>query len=242
MIPSSKAAAMTPVIARNVLIVGASRGLGLEFVRQYRADGAQVTATARAEDGLAAIAALGAKPLKLDVTDAASAAGLAWQVDGEAFDTVFYVAGVYGPRSTGLEPPSVDDFDAVMHTNVLGAMRVLPSVADALAPPAGGRPGARIGVISSRMGSIGLRNGTNGWTYRASKAAVNSVLKDASIALAGRALCVAFHPGWVRTEMGGAGADLDPAESVAGMRRALAALDASSNGSFLNYDGMPLAW
>ena len=233
---------MSSSIARNVLIVGASRGLGLEFVRQYRADGAKVTATARSDDGLAAIAALGAKPLKLDVTDAASASGLAWQIDGAAFDTVFYVSGVYGPRTAGMEPPSVDDFDAVMHTNVLGAMRVLPSVADALAPPVGGAPGARIGVISSRLGSIGLRSDTAGWTYRASKAAVNSVMKDASLALAGRALCVAFHPGWVRTEMGGAGADIDASESIAGMRRALAGLDAARNGSFLNYDGAPLAW
>ena len=183
---------------RNALIVGASRGLGLEFVRQYRADGARVTATARNDEGLAAIAALGAKPLRLDVADAASASGLAWLIDGEAFDTIFHVSGVYGPRSTGLEPPSVADFDAVMHTNVLGAMRVLPQVAEALAP------GARIGVVSSRMGSIGLRTSTAGWTYRASKAAVNSVVKDAALALAGRALCVAFHPGWVRTEMGGA--------------------------------------
>jgi len=233
---------MSSPIARNVLIVGASRGLGLEFVRQYRADGARVTGTARGDDGLAAIAALGAKPLKLDVADAASAAGLAWQVDGEAFDTVFYVAGVYGPRTSGLEPPSVDDFDAVMHANVLGAMRVLPSVMDALAPPVAGRPGARIGVLSSRMGSIGMRASTLGWTYRASKAAVNSVLKDASIALAGRAICVAFHPGWVRTDMGGAGADIAAPDSVASMRRVLAGVDAARSGSFLNYDGAELAW
>jgi len=221
---------------RNALIVGASRGLGLEFVRQYRADGARVTATARNDEGLAAIAALGAKPLRLDVADAASASGLAWLIDGEAFDTIFHVSGVYGPRSTGLEPPSVADFDAVMHTNVLGAMRVLPQVAEALAP------GARIGVVSSRMGSIGLRTSTAGWTYRASKAAVNSVVKDAALALAGRALCVAFHPGWVRTEMGGADADIDASESIAGMRRAIAALRPEDTGSFLNYDGTPLAW
>ena len=233
---------MTNPIARHVLIVGASRGLGLEFVRQYRADGAKVTATARDDAGLAAIAASGAKPLKMDVADATSVSSLAWLVGGESFDTVFYVAGVYGPRTAGLEPPSADEFDAVMHTNVLGAMRVLPSVAEALAPPVAGRPGARIGVISSRMGSIGLRDGTAGWTYRASKAAVNSVMKDASLALAGRALCAAFHPGWVRTDMGGAGADIEASESVAGMRRALAGLDAARNGSFLNYDGAALAW
>ncbi len=129
-----------------------------------------------------------------------------------------------------------------MHTNVLGAMRVLPSVADALAPPASGAPGARIGVLSSRMGSIGMRDGTAGWAYRASKAAVNSVMKDASIALAGRALCAAFHPGWVRTSMGGPGAAIDASESVAGMRRALAGLAAARTGSFLNYDGTPLDW
>jgi len=227
---------MTSTTARNVLIVGASRGLGLEFVRQYRADGARVTATARSSDGLAAIAALGAQALKLDVADAASASGLAWQVDGEAFDTVFHVAGVYGPRTTGLEPPTVDDFDAVMQANVLGVMRVLSQVADALAPA------ARIGIVSSRMGSIGLRANPSGWLYRASKAAVNSVMKDASLALADRALCVAFHPGWVRTDMGGAGADIDPAESIAGMRRALASLQPAQTGSFLNYDGTPLAW
>ena len=104
--PSRKHFAMTSSTARNVLIVGASRGLGLEFVRQYRADGAKVTATARDDAGLARISALGAKALKLDVADAASAAGHAWQIDGEAFDTIFHVSGVYGERTAGLEPPS----------------------------------------------------------------------------------------------------------------------------------------
>ena len=78
--------------------------------------------------------------------------------------------------------------------------------------------------------------------YRASKAAVNSVLKDASLALAGQAVCVAFHPGWVRTDMGGAGADIDVQTSVADMRRTLAALTPAEHGGFFNHDGQPLAW
>jgi NAD(P)-dependent dehydrogenase (short-subunit alcohol dehydrogenase family) len=89
---------------------------------------------------------------------------------------------------------------------------------------------------------MGLRANPSGWLYRASKAALNSVLKDASLALDGRALCVALHPGWVRTDMGGAEADLDVAESVATMRRTLAALTPADNGGFFNHDGQPLAW
>jgi NAD(P)-dependent dehydrogenase (short-subunit alcohol dehydrogenase family) len=220
----------------QVLVIGASRGIGLELVRQYRAEGAQVTATARSEDGLARLRELGATALRLDVADAASASGLAWQIDGAAFDVAIVNAGVYGPRTSGLETPTEADFDQVMHTNVLGAMRVLPQLAEALAP------GARLAVISSRMGSIGGREGTSGWLYRASKAALNSVLKDASLVLQGKATCVAFHPGWVRTDMGGAGAALEVAESVAGIRRTLARVSADDTGGFFNYDGQPIAW
>ncbi|PZP28700.1 MAG: short chain dehydrogenase [Roseateles depolymerans] len=220
----------------HVLIIGASRGLGLEFVRQYRAAGAQVTATARDDEGLARITAQGAKPLKLDVTSTASVSGLAWQIDGEAFDVVVINAGVYGPRTQGLEAPTEADFDAVMHTNVLGPMRVLPQLQDALAP------GARIAVLASKMGSISLRTSPAGWLYRASKAAANSVMKDASLVLAGRATLLSFHPGWVKTDMGGDGADIDPPTSVAGMRTVLASVKPADTGSFFNYDGQRLDW
>lgn len=223
-------------MTRSTLIVGASRGIGLELVRQYLADGDRVFATARNDESLASLRAMGARVLRLDVTDAASVSGLAWQIDGEAFDTVVVNAGVYGPSTSGIETPTEADFDSVMHTNVLGPMRVIPQLADALAP------GARLGVISSRMGSMGLRASASGWLYRASKAALNSVLKDVSIALAGQAVCVALHPGWVRTDMGGTGADLDVADSARDLRRTLAALTAADNGSFLNHDGQPLAW
>lgn len=218
----------------NVLIIGASRGLGLEFVRQYRAAGASVTATARDDAGRERIAALGAKPLTLDVASAASVSGLAWQIDGEAFDVVVINAGVFGSRAGALEAPTQDDFDTVMRTNVLGPMRLLPQVAEALAA------GARLAIISSRMGSIGLRSGTHGWLYRASKAAVNSVMKDASLVLAGKATVISFHPGWVKTDMGGAGADIDAPTSIAGMRTVLASVKPADTGSFFNYDGQRL--
>ena len=220
----------------RVLVIGASRGLGREFVRQYLADGAQVTATARRPEEVAELEAAGASAFVLDVADAASASGVAWRVDNAGFDVAIYNAGVYGPRHTGLDTPTEVDFDTVMHANVLGAMRVIPQLADALAP------GARLAVLSSRMGSIGSRNATVGWLYRASKAALNSVLKDVSLQFAGRATCVAFHPGWVQTDMGGAGAELTPARSVADMRRTLAGVEPAQSGSFLNHDGSPIAW
>ena len=220
----------------KALVIGASRGIGREFVRQYLEAGAQVTASARSAEGVAELEALGATAFVLDVTDAVSASGVAWRVDNAGFDVAIVNAGVYGPSTAGLETPTEADFDQVMHTNVLGAMRVIPQLSDALAE------GAKLAVLSSQMGSIGARTGTSGWLYRASKAALNSVLKDASIALEGRACCIAFHPGWVQTDMGGAHATLTPQKSVADMRATLARVTPDQNGSFLNHDGSAIVW
>jgi NAD(P)-dependent dehydrogenase (short-subunit alcohol dehydrogenase family) len=195
-----------------------------------------VVGSVRDDAGAQRLAALGARAVRVDVADAASAAGLGRQIEGERFDVAIVNAGVYGARLAAMQVPSDADFDLVMHTNVLGAMRVLPQVAEALAP------GARLAVVSSRMGSIGARTANSGWVYRASKAALNSVLKDVSIALAGRAVCVALHPGWVRTDMGGAGADLDVADSAAGIRRTLARLTDADHGGFFMFDGAPIPW
>lgn len=220
----------------KVLVVGASRGIGREFVRQYRADGADVTATARSDDGLAALRALGAKAIRLDVADAASASGLAWQVDGAGFDVAIVNAGVYGPRTSALEVPTEAEFDFVMRTNVLGAMRVIGQLEDALAP------GAKLVALSSGMASIGGRAGSSGWLYSASKAALNSAVRSAAFALDGRAVCVAVSPGWVQTDMGGAAAPLTVDRSVADLRAVIARLGPADNGSFIKHDGHVLPW
>jgi NAD(P)-dependent dehydrogenase (short-subunit alcohol dehydrogenase family) len=220
----------------TALIIGASRGIGHELARQYRADGWRVIATARKPNDLADLARLGAEPHELDVTDADAIAGLGWKLDDEKIDAAWLVAGVYGPRHDGF--PTQDDFDSVMHTNVLAAMRLLPIVAPLVASTRG-----KLGVLSSRMGSIGVRNSANGSLYRASKAALNSVLRDTALTFGPQgATCVAFHPGWVQTDMGGASAAITVEHSVRDLRATLARAKPEANGSFLNHDGDPIPW
>ncbi|MFZ3285727.1 MAG: SDR family oxidoreductase [Telluria sp.] len=220
----------------TALIIGASRGIGHELARQYLAAHWRVLATARKAGDCDSLAALGAEPCELDVTSAESIAALGWKLDGEQLDLAFLCSGVFGPREAGF--PTEAQFDEVMHTNVLGAMRLLPLVAPMVCAARG-----KLAVLSSRMGSIGTRTGSFGSLYRASKAALNSVLVDTSIVFGPQgATCVAFHPGWVKTDMGGAGADLTAAQSVTGLRATLGRLTSADNGKFLNYDGTPIPW
>jgi len=222
----------------TILVIGASRGIGREFAHQYAADGARVIATHRHPGDARSLREAGARPLQLDVDSAESIAGLGWHLDGERVDVALLVAGIYGPRTSDLTPPSDEEFGAVMRTNLLAPMRLIPIVSQSVVAAHG-----KLAVISSLMGSIGMAKSTAGWLYRASKAGLNSVLKSTSLELGAHGVvCVAFNPGWVRTDMGGAGADLDVRESVGSMRRVLGAINSSHNGKFLNYDGVQLEW
>lgn len=213
-----------------VLIIGASRGLGLEFVRQYTEAGDRVIATVRDAAGRARVQALGAEVLTVDVSQPASVSGLAWQLDGEKIDTALYVAGVYA-SGTALSPPTRELFDATLHTNVLGAMQVIPQVAPMVEAAQG-----RFGFISSDLGHIGSAESSQAWTYRVSKAALNMAVAAAQHDYPA-AILVALSPGWVRTEMGGAGAPLSASESVSALRGTLAGLTPAHKGQFLNHDG-----
>ncbi|MFA9218898.1 MAG: SDR family oxidoreductase [Sphingomonadaceae bacterium] len=218
------------------LIIGASRGIGHELVRQYLADGWRVIATARKPEDCAALVTLGAEAHELDVNNVEACAGLGWKLDGEQLEVAFLNAGVYGPRHDGF--PQQADFDQVMHTNVLAAMRLLPIIAPMVAEKCG-----KLAVLSSHMGSLAERSNPAGSLYRASKAALNSVLIDTSLVFGPQGVsCVAFHPGWVRTDMGGQDADISVEQSASGMRATLAKLPSSQHAVYRNYDGAAIAW
>jgi NAD(P)-dependent dehydrogenase (short-subunit alcohol dehydrogenase family) len=218
----------------KILVLGASRGIGLEFVRQYTQAGAQVTATARSDAGLQKIKALGAKALRLDVADPQSVSGLAWMLDGETFDVALYVAGVY-TQGGATTPPTRDEFDGTMHANVLGAMQTIPHVAP-LVEEANHGQGGKFIFITSGMGSIGEAESSFGWTYRVSKAALNMAVIAAQHDYP-KALMLPMCPGWVRTDMGGPSASISVEESVGAMCATIAGLTAKHKGQYLHHDG-----
>ena len=214
----------------TVLVIGASRGIGLEFVRQYREAGRRVIATVRNDAGRERVQAMGAEALTVDVANPASVSGLAWQLDGEKIDLAFYVAGVIC-RPGARTPPTQPDFDAIMHTNVLGAMQAIPQVAP-LVEAAGGV----FAFLSSSMSQIGSVPDSGSWLYRTSKAALNMAVAAAQHDYPDATL-VTIDPGWVQTDMGGTGAALTVEHSVQGMRQTLAGVTAADKGRLLHHDG-----
>ena len=221
---------------KTALIIGASRGIGREFARQLLADGWKVFATARDAASLEALKAEGALPLKLDVAKSESVAALAWTLDGEKLDLAVYVAGVFGNDAGAAQAPTDDVFDAVMHANVRGAMQALPLVAPFVEAARG-----KFAFITSGMGSIADAQSSMGWVYRASKAALNMAVHSARHDYPQITL-VTMNPGWVQTDMGGAGAPTSVQDSVAGMRHVIDRMTPSDSGSFQSYDGRKMDW
>jgi NAD(P)-dependent dehydrogenase (short-subunit alcohol dehydrogenase family) len=223
-------------MARTALVIGASRGIGREFVRQLCEDGWKVFATARDDASLAMLTDEGAHAIKIDVTKPESLAELPWRLDGEKIDLALYVAGVLPNWEGATESPSLTDFDATMHANVLGAMQSLPLLAPFVSDARG-----RFIFITSILGSIAEASGSTAWIYRASKAALNMAVYSARRDYPDLTLAV-IHPGWVQTDMGGSGATVLVRDSVSGMRKVIETLKPSDSGVFMAYDGRKIAW
>lgn len=214
----------------TVLVIGASRGIGLEFARQYGAAGWRVLATARDDAGCERLQALGAQPLPLDVTDEQANARLATAIADTPLDLALHVVGIMD-RAAATQAPARADFDAVMHANVLGAMQLIPRIA-----PRVERAHGCFGFLSTGMSLISSVPASDCWLYRVSKAALNMAVAAARHDYPG-ATFVALDPGWVRTDMGGPGAAISVQQSVADMRATLARVTPADSGAFLRRDG-----
>jgi len=219
----------------TIVITGANRGIGLELARQYAADGHEVIRTMRGPDR--ADPPFGTT-MALDVTDAASVEKFAAALDGRPIDLLINNAGISGPARQGATDMDFDGFAQVLDANVLGPLRVT----QALLPNLRAAEKARVAVISSRMGSIALTQPGH-VAYRASKAAVNMAFRCLALDVAPEKIAVVMlHPGWVRTDMGGPGADIDVTTSAQGLREVIAGLDEARSGRFFAYDGQEIPW
>lgn len=226
----------------HVVITGANRGIGLEMARIAIDRGDQVTATARRPAESDALQSLGEKgglvTVALDVTDEESIAAFGMAVD-RPVDLAVLNAGVmngYGSIDSG--DHDLAAWRDVLLTNVAGPYLT----AKALLPHLKATEKARIAIVSSKMGSSAHASG-NAIAYRASKAAASNLAVNLAAALKGDGIAVgAYHPGWVRTDMGGEDADISPEESAKGLMRRFDALDLDRSGVFETYDGTRLAF
>ena len=225
----------------TVLITGASRGLGLEFTRQYAADGWRVFAACRDPAGARDLGNLegDVSVETLDVDDGPQVASLANKLSGQPIDMLINNAGIYGPKDLTRDTIDYDAWRRVFRTNTMSPLAVSAAFAANVAQSGQ----KKIVTLSSIMGSIAENDSNGEFIYRSSKAAVNAVMKSLAGDLMSEGITVAMvHPGWVRTDMGGPDAAIEAPESVTGLINVIAGLKQSDSGRFFNYDGTEIPW
>lgn len=221
----------------TVLITGAARGLGLDFVKQYAAKGWKVHACARSPESLKEVRG-NIHLHKLEVTDYAAVKALASVLKGEAIDVLICNAGVSGSEAGDLGRIDPKVWRDTFEVNALAPLMM----AEAFVEQVAASKDRKLIAISSRLGSITHNDGAR-YAYRASKTALNMEWKSLSKDTAAKGLiCVVLHPGWVQTDMGGKAATLTIEQSVPSMVKVIDGLQPADNGRFLNYDGTELPW
>ena len=225
----------------TVLITGASRGLGLEFCRQYAAEGWQVLACCRSPETADKLAGIpNVRVFPLDVSDFSHIDKLAAQLQDTAIDVLINNAGIYGDS----DQCGFGQLDYAAWTHTLAVNTQAPvKMAEAFLPNLQRGDKKLLVSISSQMGSIADNGSGGSILYRSSKAALNAAMKSVAIDLEDQRIGVlVLHPGWVKTDMGGPNALIEAQESVAGMRQVFAHFTLAQSGSFLKYDGSTLPW
>ncbi|MET0361235.1 MAG: SDR family oxidoreductase [Sphingobium sp.] len=220
-----------------VAITGGNRGIGLELAKLYRAAGFAVIVGVR-DPGAATALPDDVEILPLDVGDDGSVAAFAEALADRSLDILINNAGIIGPRKQSSLVMDFTGFLDTLNVNTLGPLRVT----QALLPNLLRAPAGKVAIVSSRMGSMSYAQ-SNNLAYRASKAAVNKVSQGLATDLSDKGIAVAaLHPGWVRTDMGGRGADISPEESAAGIKAVLDGLSIGDSGKFWDYDGGIVPW
>ena len=228
---------------KTVLITGANRGLGLEFCRQYAQEGWQVIACSRQPDKAVALSQLASqyetvRCVTLDVQNHQQIDALATELNEVTIDVLVSNAGVYGDQH-GFGELDYQVWRSTLETNVLSAMKLAEAFTHHLASS---QQGIFV-AISSLMGSMADNGSGGSYIYRSSKAALNAVMKSLSFDFSRQGTGVLiFHPGWVRTDMGGPNGLIEVDESISGMRRVIEQFDLSQTGCFIKYDGTAMPW
>jgi len=225
----------------TLLVTGANRGLGLEFVRQYAADGWRVLACCRTLEGAATLRDVegAVETYILDVANFPAIEKLAADLKGQTIDVLLNNAGIYGSKSSQFGSVDYDEWLGVLHIDTMAPLKMAESFIEHVAKS----ELKRIVTVSSKMGSIADNTSGGSYVYRSSKGAVNVVTKSMANDLKSRGVtCAVLHPGWVMTDMGGPNALISAEESVRGMKGVIDGLDLLQSGKFFNYDGNEIPW
>jgi NAD(P)-dependent dehydrogenase (short-subunit alcohol dehydrogenase family) len=236
----------------RVFVTGASRGLGLEFVRQYAAEGCDVIATCRDPGSARELAALAAAAggritiEALDVSDHAAVDRLAARHRGTPIDLLINNAGDIGPRDPGVSRLPEQQFGTmnygewrrVLEVNTLAPLKIAEAFVENVAASAA----KKMIFISSETGS-NAQGRHPVIAYCSSKAALNKVVTMLALTLGTRGIvCAALCPGHVKTALGGAGAKLEAVDSIRGLRKVIAGLTSADNGCYRDHAGATIGW
>ncbi len=226
--------------AKTALIIGASRGLGLGLVKTLLADGWQVTATVRNRQKAEALQALGDVRIEqLDMDDQQAQIALSQQLQGQVFDLLFVNAGVKGPEvQTPNGGATLAEVGQLFFTNAVAPINLAQRFVGQIRPGSG-----VLAFMSSVLGSVTMPDAPELALYKASKAALNSMTNSFVSQLGeSRPTVLSLHPGWVKTDMGGEGADIDVQTSTRGLIDQVNAYAGKGGHHFINYKGETIPW